>query len=246
MNHKSLDKTVDLRYSAHGSPIFRSERLNGLLAHNKTNFQQWLKGLDPAITLVAIGIDECAESEKHCKDSGCKTTTHYTSVPALINANQTALVGVSAEEKAECVCKSLQGHSLPALNARSCSDAGYCLNGGMCLKQGSVQKCQCPRGFDGPRCQKTVRHFNSSGGFAWLPALPQCQDLVISLEFITTNSKGLLFYNGPINEKGDQDTSPSSILRHQKDFIALQLDKGKLVFQVSNFNLIFLLLTIKK
>jgi len=234
MNHKSLDKTVDLRYSAHGSPIFRSERLNGLLAHNRSNFQQWLKGLDPSITLVSIGIDECAESERHCKDGGCKTTTHYLNVPALINANQTALVGVSAEEKAECICKSLQGHSLASLNTRSCSDAGYCLNGGMCLKQGSVQKCQCPKGFDGPRCQKTVRNFNSSGGFAWLPSLPQCQDLVMSLEFITFNSKGLLFYNGPINENSynSDNMDKSNPSRYQKDFIALQLDKGKLIFQV--------------
>ena len=234
MNHKTFDKTVDLRFSAHGSPIFRSERLNGLLAHNRSNFQQWLKGLDPSITLVSIGIDECAESERHCKDGGCKTTTHYLNVPALINANQTALVGVSAEEKAECICKSLQGHSLTSLNGRSCSDPGYCLNGGMCLKQGSVQKCQCPKGFDGPRCQKTVRNFNSSGGFAWLPSLPQCQDLVISLEFITTNSKGLLFYNGPINENNyaSDNMDKSNPSRYQKDFIALQLDKGKLIFQV--------------
>ena len=214
MNHKTLDKTVDLRYSAHGSPRYRSERLNGILAHNKSNFQQWLKGLDPSIELVSIGIDECAESERHCKDGGCKTTTHYLSVPALINSNQTALVGVSAEEKAECMCKSLQGYSLTSLNSRSCSDTGYCLNGGMCLKQGSVQKCQCPKGFDGPRCQKTMRNFNISGGFAWVPSLPQCQDLVISLEFVTTNNKGLLFYNGPISSESsvssDMDKSNPS------------------------------------
>ncbi len=70
MNHKSLPNTVDLRYSAHGSPIFKTERLNGLLAHNRTNFQQWLTGLDSSIQLVSIGIDECIDSEKRCKDSG--------------------------------------------------------------------------------------------------------------------------------------------------------------------------------
>jgi hypothetical protein len=233
MNHKTLTNTVDLRFSAHGSPIFKSERLNGLLAHNKTNFQLWLSGLDSAIQLVSIGIDECAESEKRCKDGGCKTSTYYTNVPALVNSNQTAFVGVSAEEKAECVCKSLQGYSLSNLNTRSCSDPNYCLNGGMCIKHGSIQKCQCLKGFDGPRCQKTTRHFNNSGGFAWLPSLPQCQDLVLSLEFITTNNKGLLFYNGPINnEQNNGGADKSNPSRYQKDFIALQLDKGKLVFQI--------------
>lgn len=232
MNHKTLEKTVDLRFSAHNSPLHRSERLNGLLAHNKTSFQQWLSGLDPFLRLHSIGIDECAESERTCKSSGCKTTTHYSShLPALINANQTALVGVHAEEKAECMCKSLQGHSQADLNERSCDQANYCLNSGMCLKEGSVQRCQCPKGFDGPRCQKTVRHFNATGGFVWLPILPQCQDLVVSMEFVTTNSKGLLFYNGPINDQSEE-TSFTSPSRYQKDFLALQLDKGKLLFQV--------------
>lgn len=106
-----------------------------------------------------------------------------------------------AVEKAECVCKSLQGYSLLTNNGGSCDDTNYCLNGGMCVKHGSIQKCQCSLGFDGPRCQKTVRNFNSSGGFAWLNALPQCADLVISLEFITSNNRGLIFYNGPITNE---------------------------------------------
>lgn len=231
MNHKHLPNTVDLRFSAHGSPILKTERLNGLLAHNKTNFQQWLSSLDASIQLTTIGIDECSDSEKRCKDGGCKSTTHYMNQAALVNSNQTAFVGVWAEEKAECVCKSLQGFSFLNLNNRSCSDSNYCLNGGMCIKSGSIQKCQCPKGFDGPRCQKTVRHFNSSGGFAWLPSLPQCQDIVMSIEFITTNNKGLIFYNGPINNDHNLNDK-SNPARYQQDFIALQLDKARLVFQI--------------
>lgn len=232
MNHRTLPNTVDLRFSAHGSPIYKTERLNGLLAHNRSDFQQWLRSLDPALELVAVGIDECADSEKRCKDSGCRSTTHFSNGQvALVNANQTALVGVHALEKAECVCKSQLGYSLIAHSLLSaCSDTNYCLNGGMCVQQGSVQRCQCPRGFDGPRCQKTVRHFNSSGGFAWLNALPQCADLVLSLEFITTNHRGLILYNGPIN--GDQYLDKSNPARYQQDLIALQLDKARLVFQV--------------
>ena len=33
---------VDIRYWAHGSPIYTAQRLNGLLAHNRNQFQQWL------------------------------------------------------------------------------------------------------------------------------------------------------------------------------------------------------------
>ena len=226
-NHKIWSQTVDIRYAAHGSPVLRTERLNGLLAHNRTNFQQWLASLDHSIQLAAVGIDECAESERRCKDGGCRSTTHYaTQLASMVNANQTGFVGVMATETAECICKSLQGFSLNALQTRTCSDLNYCLNGGMCVKHGFIQKCQCPKGFDGPRCQKTVRHFNASGGFAWLPALPQCEHLVVSLEFVTTQSKGLLFFNGPIN--GNDQTS----LKYQQDFVSLQLDRGRLVFQI--------------
>jgi len=231
INNKVLTNTVDLRFSAHGSPRLKSERLNGILAHNRSQFQQWLSSMDSDIQLISVGIDECQDSEKRCKDGGCKSTTTYYNLPALVNSNETALVGVFAVENSECVCKSLQGYTFADLNTKSCADSSnYCLNGGMCLRQGSIQKCQCPRGYDGPRCQKTIRHFNNSGGFVWLPAVPQCQDLVLSLEFITLNNKGLLFYNGPINNNNDMDKSMSS--KYQQDFIALQLDKGKLVFQI--------------
>ena len=221
---------VDLRYSAHGSPIFKSERLNGILAHNQTQFQQWINKLEPSIQVLSVGIDECVDSEKRCKDGGCRSSTLFSGQAALINANETALVGVHAIEVAECVCKSLQGLAFSELTSRPCSSPNYCLNGGFCTAHGSVQRCQCPRGFDGPRCQKTTRSFNSSGGFAWLPALPQCQNLVLSLELITTSPKGLIFYNGPIGvEQPNAKPNPS---KYQQDFVALQLDAGRLVFQL--------------
>lgn len=35
MNHPTLVKTVDVRYSAHGSPYYRPARLDGILLNNK-------------------------------------------------------------------------------------------------------------------------------------------------------------------------------------------------------------------
>lgn len=225
--------SVDFRFSAHGSPLFSSQKLNGLLAHERINFENFLHKMHANIRLESIGIDECAESERKCKDSGCHSRTVYSARAAVINANETSLVGVHAVEKHECACKSLHGHSFRSMIDRSCSEPSYCLNGGMCIKSGSVQKCQCPRGFDGPRCQKTIRSFNSSGGFAWLPSLPQCQDLALSFEFITSNSKGMLFYNGPIhNNNYNEAVSRSKPTRYQQDFVAVQLDKGRLIFQI--------------
>jgi hypothetical protein len=225
MNHESLPETVDLRFAAHGSPMYKTERLVGQLAHERVKFQEWLGNLDKSIRIVSVGIDECSSSEKRCRDGGCRSNTYFYANATVINANQTSIVSVKAEEKAECTCKSLQGFSMADLGSRSCSDSNYCFNGGVCTKHGSVQKCKCPRGFDGPRCQKTIRHFNRSGGFVWLPSLPQCQNLVLSFEFITSDTNGLLFYNGPINED-------ESANKYQQDFISLQLDKKKLLFQV--------------
>ena len=35
MNHPTLERTCDIRYSAHGSPYYKPARLNGLVAEDK-------------------------------------------------------------------------------------------------------------------------------------------------------------------------------------------------------------------
>lgn len=57
--------------------------------------------------------------------------------------------------------------------------------------------CQCPSGYNGPRCQQTARSFRGNG-WAWYPALEMCDNSHLSFEFITRKSDGLLLYNGPI------------------------------------------------
>ena len=226
MNHKYQPLTVDLRYSIHGSPYHKAIRLNGLLAHNRTQFQRMLTTLDLGLKIVSIGIDECADSEKRCKDGGCTSFTNFLTIPTVINANKTAFVGVTAHEHTDCVCKSnrnLYGNKI--LSNNHCNDRNYCLNGGVCNNNSPITKCRCPPGFDGPRCQKTIHHFNVSGGFAWVPAFPQCQDFILSIEFNTNTPRGLLFYNGPIVS----DTTQS-----QHDYLSLQLDKGKILLNLKH------------
>lgn len=57
--------------------------------------------------------------------------------------------------------------------------------------------CQCPAGYNGPRCQQTARSFRGNG-WAWYPALEMCDNSHLSFEFITRKADGLLLYNGPI------------------------------------------------
>lgn len=61
----------------------------------------------------------------------------------------------------------------------------------------AIYRCQCPAGYNGPRCQQTARSFRGNG-WAWYPALEMCDNSHLSFEFITRKSDGLLLYNGPI------------------------------------------------
>jgi hypothetical protein len=230
-NNNQYTSVVDLRYTINQSPFHKPTRLNGMLAHNKTQFQNMLSSLDTSIKIVSIGIDECVESEKRCKDSGCQSYTTYTQLPVLVNANKTAVCGLHAVENAECTCKAANQIQK---TQNVCDDKNYCLNGGVCINSAPVYKCKCPYGYNGPRCQKLIAHFNSSGGFTWLKSLPQCQDFLFSFEFLTTHSKGLLFYNGPIVQPITNTVDPieNKELRYQQDFVSVQLDKGKLVLSL--------------
>lgn len=60
-----------------------------------------------------------------------------------------------------------------------------------------MARCQCPAGYNGPRCQQTARSFRGNG-WAWYPALEMCDNSHLSFEFITKKPDGLLLYNGPI------------------------------------------------
>ena len=73
--------------------------------------------------------------------------------------------------------------------------------------------CECPTGFDGPRCQQ-LRHSFNGGGWAWYPTLEQCDDDILSLQFATRLANSLLLYNGPQNTQ------------ELGDFIALELANG--------------------
>ncbi len=55
--------------------------------------------------------------------------------------------------------------------------------------------CECPSGFEGARCQQLSHSFDGTG-WAWYSPLSGCEDDVLSLEFATEQSNGLILYNG--------------------------------------------------
>lgn len=87
-----------------------------------------------------------------------------------------------------------------------------------------VCSCSCYNQFDGPRCQET-RHSFHGDGWAWYAPLSQCEDSHTSVEFVTQQDNGLIFYNGPTRElTSGEDT----------DFILLELRGGYPVLRLNH------------
>ncbi|CAG2215988.1 unnamed protein product [Mytilus edulis] len=138
--------------------------------------------------------------------------------PVMINTKGKSFVGIGTKIVAECQCLA-KNFSKPL----SCT-AGYCFNGGTCFKDdfGDLS-CSCHSEFNGKRCQQTHHSFNS--GYTVYQPLAQCEDSTTSIEFVTKEKNGLLFYNGPVDK-----ISPD----HPKDFISLELRDGYPVLYINH------------
>ena len=100
-----------------------------------------------------------------------------------------------------------------------------CLNGGRCLPDsGKPLRCICPSYTVGSRCKIVHREFSikrhpssseSLGSWAWLPPLPTCSHLHITIHLLTQNPQGLVLFSS--------DSSRASY----NPFIALQIANGR-------------------
>ena len=203
MSHSKLPKTTDIRYSVHGSPYYKPVKLNGILLRHREDFEK-----DLNINITMVGIDECLYENQNCQGS-CTNSLEISPVPYTVDANKTSMVGVRVEVIPECVCGA-RNFAKP----ESCH-AHVCYNGGRCLEGRWGVRCQCPRGFEGPRCQQTTRSFWGKG-WAWYPPLELCEDSHLSVEFLTRKPDGVLLYNGPIVPPEPEEQLIS-------DFISLEL-----------------------
>ncbi|XP_037038290.1 neural-cadherin isoform X5 [Bradysia coprophila] len=197
---------TDIRFSAHGSPYYKPVRLNGIVLMHREEIEK-----DVGINITMVGIDECLYENQMCEGS-CTNTLDISSLPYMVNANKTALVGVRVDVLAECTCGARNFSK-----SESCRNSP-CYNGGRCIETRYGPSCSCPAGYTGPRCQQTTRSFRGTG-WAWYPPLEMCDNSHLSLEFITRKSDGLLLYNGPIvpPEKDEELVS---------DFIAVEIERG--------------------
>ncbi|CAH1779064.1 unnamed protein product [Owenia fusiformis] len=214
---------TDVRFAAHGSPWYRTARLDGLVLDNKEQIQTALGGAQIAM----VPIDECYQSDWDCHDGGCSSLLRTTTNAHTVNTNATSLVGVDAFLETTCSCKARDFESpTQGCGPMSCLNNGTChdIPRGETLGNSAMQGfyCECLADFDGPRCQQT-RHSFTGNGYAWYKRLaPQCQDTTLSLEFMTSQDNGLLLYNGPwenVNANSLDNPVP-------QDFISVELEGG--------------------
>lgn len=197
---------TDIRFSAHGSPYYKPVRLNGIVLMHREEIEK-----DVGINITMVGIDECLYENQQCEGS-CTNTLDISSLPYMVNANKTSLVGVRVDVIAECTCGARNFSK--AENCRT----SPCYNGGRCMETRYGPACSCPTGYTGPRCQQTTRSFRGNG-WAWYPPLEMCDNSHLSLEFITRKADGLLLYNGPIVPPERDEILIS-------DFISMELERG--------------------
>ncbi|KAI9564703.1 hypothetical protein GHT06_008444 [Daphnia sinensis] len=197
--------SVDVRYSAHGSPYYDPDKLNGLTATHQDELERLLDA-----EVLMFGIDECLyEKNSICSEGSCTNRLQITEQPYRVTTNTSTFVGVDARIVPECVCLADE-----YLSSSSCS-ATSCLNGGTCTGD-AAQPFRCIDGFQGPRCKGLDVSFGGTG-WAWYDPLPTCASGYLSLTVIAQTGNGLILYSGPTAVPPDTTVS---------DFLAVELREG--------------------
>ncbi|XP_050723109.1 putative neural-cadherin 2 isoform X3 [Eriocheir sinensis] len=199
------------------------------------------------VSMRDIGIVSCREgaaptpdivAEERCVD-GC--WVGLTSSFTIVDANSSAVVGPRVVVRSSCGCSALGPAATviptPA-RARHCTP-DTCFNGGRCLSTSSGTRCICPHGTWGSRCKVLVRHFDGNGGgqgggarptaegaWAWVPPIPPCIEVHVSLEVLSIAGTAVLLYSGPDQQGIEQEPGNDLLL------LLLELHQGRPVLQL--------------
>ena len=209
---------TDVRFSAHGSPYFAPEKLEGVLIKHRETIE---KNIDREI--VMIHIDEClVEGEKGpCPWKSCANNLNIQNELVTISTNKTTFVGVNANVEASCKCKATRNEYY-----HSCTP-NPCLNNGTCqLLPSGGYTCNCPADnpeYFGPYCERLAASFNGQG-WSLHKGIESCDESQFTMTFNTAFEDGTLLYTGP---------SPNNIIDNVSDFFSIELKKGKLAMKIN-------------
>lgn len=216
-NHPNLPRTIDVYYALRTSDYLSKIKVNGLVENSRSKFEEYFQ-------INQIGIDECLNADQQCFTIGCLNKIELQSKqPYLVNANQTAFIGLHLQTVAQCACETdiqvQQDKQKDLLKSHK-----YCLNGGYPIRENQQTKCMCPDQTlynGGERCQLTSISFDGNG-YGWYKPLTTCDKWMLSIEILTQTSNGSILYNGPLNKRNQSD-----------DYFSLQLLNGRLLIDLN-------------
>lgn len=199
-----LDSGVlDVRFSAHGSPYYEPEKLNGKIAQQQLKLEEQL-----GMKMLMINIDECLIERAKC-ESSCINVLEKSNVPLSVYTNRTSFVGVNAFVTAHCAChEPKRGEPV-------------CYNGGTTY----ANTCECPKGFEGPSCEQISVGF-SGNSWALYPPIDPCESTKISLELKPETNDGLVMYIGPMSYNQRLPVQDFLALELMNGFPVLTVDYG--------------------
>ncbi|KAK4296782.1 hypothetical protein Pmani_030755 [Petrolisthes manimaculis] len=202
-------------------------------------------GSEVGVDITGVGVGTCDEAtHKHCPH-GCWARTSLSERSAVVDANTSAVVGPWLDVATGCGCGPDPIITVP-VSSETC-DPHTCLNGGRCIPSQGSPRCVCPYGTWGSQCKILTRHFEGhdegggvgigSGGWAWLPSLPSCTEVHITLEVLTQAGEATLLYSGPDHlHPGPQDDPQDVVvleLRGGQPFLLLDLGAGPVVITLN-------------
>ncbi|XP_066975574.1 neural-cadherin-like [Macrobrachium rosenbergii] len=203
---------TDIRFTVFDGQYYQSGKLNALLMEHKEEIERKV-----GLSIVMIGINECLDENVPC-DGSCTSKLIISDKPYLVDANRTSLVSVDVQVIPDCTCQARDFTGKEVKKQVSCRP-NPCKNEGRCIKEKSSIRCECPKGYRGPRCQMLTRTFEGNG-YCWFPSLATCAANHLSMEFLTVQTEGLLIFNDALALSHDNGHFTS-------DFISLELENGR-------------------
>ncbi|XP_073731354.1 agrin isoform X10 [Misgurnus anguillicaudatus] len=142
-------------------------------------------------------------------------TTLYPSTRRHFFTRKTTTPAPATTAPTQVPTSTLSARTRPLVHASRPCDSQPCRHGGTCEEEGSDFTCICPAGRGGAVCEKVIKYFIPSfGGKSYLafPTMKAYHTVRIAMEFRTSETTGILLYNG---QNG------------KKDFLSLSLVGGK-------------------
>ena len=175
--------------------------------------------------IVTELVDLCAPQACPESDGGCRNTFDYSVNTQALGSQSTTYLGLLPSHSFLCERSTRPCNDVVCVPPSNCLERGGsatcvedcqsdpCRNGGKCIPQNPGYYCVCLDGYDGRNCEQTGATFTGQS-YALFESITSRVNGTISLEFSTSESNGLIFFNGRFDDL-------------YNDYIALEIFEGQ-------------------